>query len=99
MRLALIVGLLIGLALLTYGVVFDRGASSQLGAVVGGLVLAGLALVGLAIVGATAIFRNGRRGDEAGAFWAAFVGGVCAVAAAGCLAAALIFLLVSGSAD
>ena len=97
-RLALIVGLLIGLAVLGYGVFFDRGGSTQLGAVVAGLVICGLDLLAASAVGAAAVIRNGRRGDESAAFWAALIGGLCALGAAVCLAGALIFFLVSGSA-
>lgn len=97
-RIALVVGLLIGLVILGYGVFVDRGGSTQLAAVVAGLVICGLDLIAAALTGAAAIIRNGRRGNESGAFWAALIGGLCALGAAGCLAAALIFVLVSGSA-
>lgn len=97
-RVALLVGLLIGLVVFGYGVFFDRGGSTQLAIVVAGLVILGLDLLAASGVGAAAVVRNGRRGNESGAFWAAIIGGVCALGAAGCLAGALIFFLVSGSA-
>lgn len=98
-RAALIVGLLLGLALLGYGVFLDRGSSSQLGFVVAGLVVSGLDLIAASVAGAAAVFRNGRRGRESAAFWAALIGGLCAIGAAGCLSGALILILVSSSAS
>jgi hypothetical protein len=98
-RVALVVGLLLGLVLLGYGVFLDRGGSTQLGFVLSGLVVCGLDLIAASATGAVAVIRNGRRGRESAAFWAALIGGLCAIGAAGCLSGALILLLVSGSAS
>ena len=96
-RAAAAVALAGGLVLLFAGVVLSRGSSIQLPLVVGALVVLGLTLLGLAIGGGVAALRHARAGHDAAAFWAALGGGVCALLAAGMLAAALVYLLVVSS--
>ena len=87
----------IGSALLiAYGIV-DRTAT-QIPILAAGLAVLGLSLGAVAVACVVTIVRAGRDGRAAMAFWAALAGGVVVVAAAGCLAAAIVMAMVWGSA-
>jgi hypothetical protein len=85
-------GLLIG-----FGII-DRTAS-QIPILASGLAVLGLSFGAIAVACVVTIVRAGREGRSAAAFWAALAGGMFVVAAAGCLAAAVVLAMVWGSAS
>lgn len=84
---------LAGAAVVSYGVLVDRGAA-QIPIIVSGLTVSGLSLVVLGFVGAAAALGNGRAGRVGRALVWALFGGVCLVGAAGCLGGAIVLALV-----
>jgi hypothetical protein len=63
-----------------------------------GAAVLGFVFAGLAIAGAYSILQAGREGADGRAFGMAILGGLCAIAAFGCWAAAVVFVLLSRSA-
>jgi hypothetical protein len=93
-------GILIAIALvlsLAY-VVFAIGVrdASQIPLLASGLVVLGLVFVAIAAVGGRAAWRSSVRGSDARAFGHALIGGLASLAAAGCIAGALILIMVRG---
>jgi hypothetical protein len=77
-----------------YGLVVTR----NLPMTVSGLTVAGIGLAALSIVAAAAAVRAGRNGAGGRALGAALFGGLCALAASGALAMAIVFGLLAASA-
>jgi hypothetical protein len=88
---------LIGAALFIVFGVIDRTAT-QIPILAAGLAVLGLTLGAIAVACVVTIVRAGRDGRTALAFWAALAGGAAVVAAAGCLAVAVVLAMVWGSA-
>jgi len=65
---------------------------------VSGLAVLGITLLILAAAGATRAVSAAEDGRPAAAFFAALLGGLCALGAAGALGAAIVFALIWGSA-
>jgi hypothetical protein len=80
------------LVFLAWGIV-DR-SSNQVAVLVAGLLVLALTLASLAVAGAITAYRAAREGKGARAFWAALLGGLIALAAWGCLAAAAVLALL-----
>ena len=68
--------------------------ASQIPLLASGLVVLGLVFVAIAAVGARAAWRSSVRGSDARAFGHALIGGLASLAAAGCIAGALILVMV-----
>jgi type III secretory pathway component EscV len=68
--------------------------TSQIPLLASGAVVLGLVFGAIAIVGARATWRSSVRGRDARAFGHAIVGGLAALVAAGCFAAAVILFLL-----
>ena len=83
--------------LIVYGLI--NRTPSQIPILAAGLAVLGLTFGAVAVACVVTIVRAGRHGRSALAFWAALAGGAAAVAAAGCMAAALVLALVWGSAS
>jgi len=96
-RVALAVGLSVGLVLMFYGARIAHD-DTQMPILVAGMVIFGLACLALALAGATTVVRAGKDGDTRSAFFAALLGGVCALLAAGSLGGAVILAMVWRSA-
>jgi len=88
---------LIGSGLLIILGIIDRTAT-QIPILAAGLAVLGLTFGAIAIACVVTIVRAGRDGRTALAFWSALAGGAAVVAAAGCLAAAVVLAMVWGSA-
>jgi len=73
--------------------ILDRGRN-QVAILVAGLLVMALIFASLAVAGAMTAYRAGRAGRGARAFWAALLGGLAALAAWGCLAAAAVLALL-----
>ena len=95
-RVVMLVAVIGSALLIAYGIV-DRTAT-QIPILAAGLAVLGLSLGAIAVACVVTIVRAGRDGRAAMAFWAALAGGVVVVAAAGCLAAAIVMAMVWGSA-
>jgi hypothetical protein len=91
-------GVLIAIALvlsLAYlGFTITVRDTSQIPLLASGLVVLGLVFIAIAAVGGRAAWRSSVRGSDARAFGHALVGGLAALAAAGCVAGALILFMV-----
>lgn len=87
-----LVAFLGSLAFLAWGIV-DR-SSGQVAILVAGLLVLSLTLASLAVAGAITAYRAAQEGNGARAFWAALGGGLVALAAWGCLAAAAVLALL-----
>ena len=83
--------------LIVYGLI--NRTPSQIPILAAGLAVLGLTFGAVAVACVVTIVRAGRDGRSALAFWAALAGGAAVVAAAGCMAAALVLALVWGSAS
>src|SRR5688500_12165264 len=68
--------------------------ASQIPLLASGLVVLGLVFIAIAAVGGRAAWRSSVRGSDARAFGHALVGGLASLAAAGCIAGALILVMV-----
>jgi hypothetical protein len=69
---------------------------SQIPLLASGLVVLGLVFVAIAIVGGRATWRSSVRGRDARAFGHAIVGGLAWLAAAGCIAGAVMLFILKG---
>jgi len=76
---------------------FDRGPT-QVPILVSGLAVLGLTFGALAAAGGITAYRGGTEGRTALAFWSALLGGIAALGAFGCLAAATVLALLWQSA-
>ncbi|MGO9179424.1 MAG: hypothetical protein ACLQHS_09160 [Candidatus Limnocylindrales bacterium] len=73
--------------------ILDQGRN-QVAILVAGLLIMTLTFASLAVGGAMTAYRAGSQGRGARAFWAALLGGMAALAAWGCLAAAAVLALL-----
>lgn len=80
------------LAFIGWGIL-QRG-SNQVAILVAGLLVLALTLASLAVGGLIGAYRAGREGRGARAFWNALLGGIAALGAWGCLAAAVVLALL-----
>lgn len=96
-QIVLLVALFASLVVVVYGSFVDKSAA-QVPILGSGLAVMGLTLLAFAGMGALASVRAGREGEGGRAFGAALIGGICALAAAGALGAALVLVLLWGSA-
>jgi hypothetical protein len=92
-RVVVAVALAGSLGAILYGARIARD-DTQLPILVAGMVALGLTCLFLAGAGMVMLLRAGRAGDTRGAFFAALLGGVSALFAAGALAGAVILALV-----
>jgi len=86
------VALIGSLAYLVYAITVRD--ATQIPLLASGAVVLGIVFAAIAVVGARATWRSSVRGRDARAFAHAIVGGVAALAAAGCFAAAIILFLL-----
>ncbi len=91
-RTLFLVAFLGSLLFLAWGLV-DR-SSRQIAILTAGLLVLALTFGSLALAGLITAYRAGREGNGARAFWAALLGGLAALAAWGCLAAAAVLALL-----
>jgi hypothetical protein len=95
-KVLMVVALVGSLAYLAYAITVRDTSSIPL--LASGAAVLGLVFAGLAVAGAYSTLQAGRVGSDGRAFAMAFLGGLCAIAAFGCWAAAVVFILVSQSA-
>ncbi len=96
-RVVAIVALLGSAGAILYGARFARD-DTQLPILVAGLSVFGLVWLALAVAGCLIVLRAGREDDTRTAFFAALLGGLSALVAAGSLGSAIILGLVWTSA-
>jgi hypothetical protein len=94
-RIAVVVLLVLSGLVVVYGLIFDRSGANI------ALTIAGLLVFGLCMVFISAWFLgralgDARRGRTGGSLLGAVAGGICAMAAAGTLAAASVFAIITG---
>jgi hypothetical protein len=89
---------LVGSVVATLYALFVERTGAQIPILVSGLAVLGITLIILAVAGATRAVRAAEDGRPAVAFFAALLGGLCALAAAGSLGSAVVFALIWGSA-
>lgn len=68
--------------------------ASQIPLLASGLVVLGLVFIAIAVVGGRGAWRSSVRGSDARAFGHALIGGLASLAAAGCIAGAVILIMV-----
>src|SRR4051812_49689497 len=86
------VALVLSLAYVAYAI--SVRDPSQIPLLASGLVVLGIVFAAIAIVGARAAWRSSLRGSDARAFGHALVGGIASLVASGCLALAVILVLI-----
>ena len=96
-RVAVTIALVGSLAAIAYALFVERGGT-QIPILVSGMAVFGVSLVVLSAAGAMKSVRAAQDGYGARAFWAALLGGICAIAAAGSLGGAVVLALVWRSA-
>jgi hypothetical protein len=89
---------LAGSLIATLYALFVERTAVQIPVLVSGLAVLGITLLILAVAGATRAISAAEEGRPAAAFFAALLGGLCALAAAGSLGSAVVFALIWGSA-
>ena len=82
--------------LLAFGLL--NRTANQIPILAAGLAVLGLTFSAVAVACVVNVVRAGRDGHAARAFWAALMGGVAVLIAAGCLATAVVLAMVWGSA-
>jgi hypothetical protein len=88
----IVVALVLSLAYVGYAITVRD--PSQIPLLASGLVVLGIVFIAIAGVGGRAAWRSSVRGSDARAFGHAIVGGLASLVAAGCLAMAIILILV-----
>jgi hypothetical protein len=88
----IVVALVLSLAYVGYAITVRD--PSQIPLLVSGLVVLGIVFIAIAGVGGRAAWRSSVRGSDARAFGHAIVGGLASLVAAGCIALAVILILV-----
>ncbi len=88
----IVVALIASLVYLLYALTVRD--ASQIPLLASGAVVLGLVFAGIAVVGARATWRSSVGGRDARAFGHAIIGGLAALVAAGCFAAAMILILL-----
>jgi hypothetical protein len=96
-RVLMLLALVGSLLYLAYAITVRDASSLPL--LASGAAVLGIVFAGLAVAGAFSILRAGREGADGRAFGLAILGGLCAIAAFGCWAAAVVFIMVSQSAS
>jgi len=91
----LVIALIASLAYLAYALTVRD--ASQIPLLASGAVVLGIVFGAIAVVGARSTWRSSVRGRDARAFGHAVIGGLAALAAAGCFAAAVILFLLRQS--
>jgi hypothetical protein len=89
---------LVGSVVATLYALFVERTAVQVPILVSGLAVLGITLLVLAVSGAARAMRSAENGHPAAAFFAALLGGLCALGAAGSLGSAIVFALIWGSA-
>jgi Na+/phosphate symporter len=94
-RLAVVVLLVLSGLVVFYGLILDRTGQNV------AFTVAGLLVFGLCMVFTSAWFlgramTDARRGRTSGAILGSLAGGICAIGAAGSLAAASVFAIITG---
>ena len=82
------------LSLVYVGFAISVRDASQIPLLASGLVVLGIVFIAIAAVGGRAAWRSSVRGSDARAFGHAIVGGLASLVAAGCIALAVILILV-----
>jgi hypothetical protein len=85
---------LIGSAVATTYALFVERTAVQVPILVSGLVVLGITLLVLAVSGAARAIRMAEDDRAAAAFFAALLGGLCALGGAGALGSAIVFALI-----
>ncbi len=88
----ILVALVLSLAYVGYAI--SVRDPSQIPLLASGLVVLGIVFIAIAAVGGRAAWRSSVRGSDARAFGHAIVGGLASLVAAGCIALAVILILV-----
>jgi hypothetical protein len=88
----ILVALVLSLAYVAYAI--SVRDPSQIPLLASGLVVLGIVFIAIAAVGGRAAWRSSVRGSDARAFGHAIVGGLASLVAAGCIALAVILILV-----
>jgi len=88
----ILVALVLSLAYVGYAITVRD--PSQIPLLASGLVVLGIVFIAIAGVGGRAAWRSSVRGSDARAFGHAIVGGLASLVAAGCIAMAVILILV-----
>ena len=88
----ILIALVLSLAYLVYAI--SVRDASQIPLLASGLVVLGIVFLAIAAVGGRATWRSSVRGSDARAFGHAILGGVASLIAAGCIALAVILILV-----
>ena len=88
----ILIALVLSLAYVGYAITVRD--ASQIPLLASGLVVLGIVFLAIAAVGGRATWRSSVRGSDARAFGHAILGGVASLIAAGCIALAVILILV-----
>jgi hypothetical protein len=88
----IVIALILSLAYVVYAI--SVRDASQIPLLASGLVVLGLVFLAIAAVGGRATWRSSVRGSDARAFGHAILGGVASLIAAGCIALAVILILI-----
>jgi hypothetical protein len=88
----IVIALVLSLAYVAFAI--SVRDASQIPLLASGLVVLGIVFGAIAAVGARAAWRSSVRGSDARAFGHALVGGLASLVAAGCIALAIILILV-----
>ncbi len=96
-RVAVTLAVVGSLVAIAYALFVERGGT-QIPILVSGLAVFGVSLVMLSAAGAIKSVRAAENGYGGRAFWAALLGGMCAIVAAGSLGGAVVLALVWRSA-
>jgi hypothetical protein len=88
----ILVALVLSLAYVAFAI--SVRDASQIPLLASGLVVLGIVFIAIAAVGGRAAWRSSVRGSDARAFGHAIVGGLASLVAAGCVALAVILILV-----
>jgi hypothetical protein len=88
----IVIALVLSLAYVAFAI--SVRDASQIPLLASGLVVLGIVFIAIAAVGGRAAWRSSVRGSDARAFGHAIVGGFASLVAAGCIALAVILILV-----
>jgi hypothetical protein len=88
----IVIALVLSLAYVAFAI--SVRDASQIPLLASGLVVLGIVFIAIAAVGGRAAWRSSVRGSDARAFGHAIVGGLASLVAAGCIALAVILILV-----
>ena len=94
-RIFVVVLLIVSGLVVFYGLILDRTGQNITFTVIG-LLLFGLGMVFVSAWFLTRALSDARRGRASGALLGSLAGGICAIGAAGSLAAASVFAIVTG---